>query len=138
MPDLLEPTAATDVFCILPSLLFSSLSQWGCDCLSQAGQAACRASGMEVGRGTKRRGRRWGGGQRRGAYPALSRVTTFTLGMFGFVTGLCGVIRPPARRAYVPVPKNRVELGRPSALGRRAEAAAPARQCRRARSGACR
>lgn len=69
----------------------------------------------------------------------LCRVTTFTLRMFGFVMGLFGVIRPPARRAYVPVPKNRLELARPPVPGRRAEAELPQRDSAAGtRRGACR
>lgn len=69
----------------------------------------------------------------------LSRETAFTLGTSGCVTGLFGVLRPPARRAYVPVPKNRGELGRPSGEGRQGEAGLPRRGgAAGARSGACR
>lgn len=94
--------------------------------------------------------RRWAGARSAGAGGGevacggehilpLSRVTTFTSGTSGFVTGLFGVFRPPARRAYVPVPKNRWELGRPSAAGRRAEAGLPQRGgAAGARRGACR
>lgn len=53
--------------------------------------------------------------------------------------GLFGVIHPPARRAYVPVPKNRVELVRPPVPGRRAGAELPQRGgAAGARRGACR
>lgn len=69
----------------------------------------------------------------------LSWVTTFTLGMSGFVTRLFGVFRPRARRVYVPVPKNRVELGRPPVPGRKAEADVPQRGgAAGVRRGACR
>lgn len=57
-----SPPTAGAVFQIFPPLLFSSLAQQGRDCWSQVGQGACRGLGTEAGRGSKRRGRRRGGG----------------------------------------------------------------------------
>lgn len=96
LPELLEPTAVTDVFRILPSLLFSSLSRWGCGCLSQAGQTACRGLGMEEGRGTKGRGRRWGSGLRRGAHPAPQPGNYIYLGDVRVCNGVAWIYSPPS------------------------------------------
>lgn len=129
----------------LPS--FQLLVTGGCDRRCQLGQVACCGLGMGAGRqGHQSLGSavgRWAAarGLRREHFLPLCQKT-LTLGISGVCNGVVWkLIRPAARKAYVPVFKYRFKLAKSPVLGRGAERSSLPASLRRAagmRKGPCR